>query len=253
MLSLIVWWSGLVLELVILVRGLRARMILKYPYFYAYVLCVFVVSAGLYEGYRVSVHFYEHWYWPTQYATLLTGCGVLLEILDHALESYAGARRLLRGLCLGIFGTFFCYIGVKVVRHALWSTLVTSAEMERDLRVVQAVFLAAILGVVFYYGINLGRNVKGMILGFGAYVGISVMTLAIVAVSGNRFVTAWELLQSGSYLFALGVWTVTLWSYAPNPAPERVDRMELDYAELASRTRQSLEAIRSELKGATRQ
>jgi hypothetical protein len=241
-LSLILWWTGLALEFAILFRGLRAKMISRYPYFYAYVLCVFVVSAGLYVGSQLSPGFYNRWYWPTQFVTLVMGCGVLLEILERTLESYAGARRLLRSLCLAFMVAVMCYGAVKVASGTLLSNLGSSAEVERDLRAVQVIFLVAMLAVVSYYRIRFGRNVRGLVLGFGTYVGISMIALAIFAVFGPRFQKIWGHLQSSSYLFALAVWTFALWSYAPNPVPGRGGP---DYEELAGQTREKLEALRN--------
>jgi len=39
--------------------------------------------------------------------------------------------------------------------------------VEKDFLTVQAVFFLGILGVIFYYGLPLGRNIKGIILGYG--------------------------------------------------------------------------------------
>ena len=245
MLSLIIWWMGLILEFAILARGLRTRAITKYPYFYVYIFCVFGVSLGLYAAYRVSPSLYGQWYWRTQFVTLLVGCGVILEILERILESYAGARRFLRALCLGILAAVIGYAALKVALGAVRLNPVTFAGMERDLRAVQAVFLATILLVVFYYAIHLDRNAKGLILGFGVYVGVSLMTLAVVAVFDERFQNVTGFLQSASYLFALGVWTIALWSYAPHAIPER-GQSEPDYEELANDTRERLEALRNQ-------
>ena len=238
------WLMGLALEVVILLRGLRAGMITKYPCFYAYICCVFGVSAGLYVGSRVSPEFYQRWYWPTQYVTLVLGCGVILEILEDSLESYAGARRFLRTLCIGVVAAAVCYFGVRATSGSLFSN-VTSDLLERDLRAVQAVFLAIMLIVVFHYRISLGRNAKGLILGLGTYVGISLMTLAIFAVFGSSYKDISAVLQSGSYLFALLVWILALWSYAPNPVTDRTSRGDPDYEQLAGETREKLEALRS--------
>jgi hypothetical protein len=251
-LSLILWWSGLALEIVILVRGLQTRAITKYPYFYVYILCVFGVSTGLYATYSVSPTIYSHWYWRTEFATLLAGCAVILEILEHALESYAGARRFLSGLCVAILAAVVGYAALKVALGAVRLTPVTEAGMERDLRTVQAIFLATILAVVFYYGIGLGKNLRGLILGFGEYVGVSLMTLAVLSFRGHRFENISGPLQSGSYLFALGIWAVALWSYAPNPPAGPGGRLELDYDQLAQETREKLKALRDHFDGSPR-
>jgi hypothetical protein len=242
-LSLVLWWLGLALEFVILFRALRARMVTRYPYFYAYVLCVFAVSAGLYLSLKAP-HFYARWYWPTQFVTLLMGCGVILEVVEHSLESYAGARRFLRSVCLGVIAALVVYTGMKLVSGAPWDTIVNSAAMERDLRAVEAIVLAAILVIISYYRIYLGKNAKGLLLGLGAYVAMSLIALAIYGAFGQSVLKLSATLQSGSYLFALAVWTAALWSYAPNPVPVQHAGMGNDYDQLADETREKLKALR---------
>jgi hypothetical protein len=246
MLSLLVWSLGLLLELAILIRAVAKRTLTKFPYFHVYIFCVFCVSAGLGLPYSVSPEFYYKWYWPTEFATLMAGCGVILEILRHALDSYPGAERLARLASLGCFGATFCYVVLRAAtRPDVASSLAVTVELERDLRVVQALLLAAILVILFYYGIAIGKNVKGLILGFGAYVGTSLMALALRAFLGPRFNSSWEILQSGAYLFALTVWMVALWSYVPQPAPADRVRMDGDYEALAGATRDILNSLRS--------
>lgn len=234
--TFLIWWSGLVLELIILFRGLRAGMIKKYPYFYGYIVCVFAVSAGLYVGYRASPVFYRKWYWPTQFATLVAGFGAILAIAENALETYPGAKRFLRLSSYAVLVVVFGSVGLKALGPSG-----NTAEMERDLRCVEALLLITIGGIAAYFGIRLGKNLKGLILGFSAYVGVSLMTLALVVAAGQRLQHVWAILQSGSYLLALAIWAVALWSYVPNPV---ASRSGVKYEMLASRTEAKLKAVR---------
>ena len=252
MLSLLLWRAGLVVEVLILIRAVRSRMVTKFPYFYAYIFCVCFVSLVLYIGYALSHGFYNRWYWPTQFATLVAGCGIVLEVVRHAFECYPGAERLARLACLGVFGATFCYVGLKVVTKAELTPLAVTVELERDLRVIEALLLVTILTIVFYYGIALGRNLVGLIVGFGAYVGVSLVTLAIRAFLGYRFNAVWVGLQSGTYLLSLMVWAVALWSYSPQPVPVDRTRLDGDYEALAGATREILSSLRSYFKRTAR-
>lgn len=252
MLSLLLWRAGLVVEVLLLIRAARSRMVTRFPYFYAYLFCVFGVSVVLYIGYALSHGFYNRWYWPTQFATLVAGCGVILDVVRHAFGFYPGAERVARLACLGIFSATFCYVGLKVAMRAELTPLAVTVELERDLRVIEALLLVTILAIVFYYGISLGRNLVGLIVGFGAYVGVSLVTLAIRAFLGYRFNAVWVGLQSGTYLLSLIVWTVALWSYYPQPVPTDRTRLEGDYEALAGATREMLSFLRSYFKGTAR-
>src|SRR5271155_5207842 len=251
MLSLLLWPAGLLVELLLLVRSVQTKNLTKYIYFYAYILCVFIVSAGLFIG-RSRVEFYEAWYWPTQFATLAMGCAVVLEIVRQALAAYPGAERFARRASCAVFAVTFCYVEWHVVRRTEWSTAAATVELERDLRVIEALVLATVLAIVFYYRIELGRNVTGMIVGFGAYVGVSLTTLALRSFVGPRFDTAWALLQSASFVFGAAVWTVALWSYSPNPAPPPTERNDAGYDALVHGTRAQLQSVRSSLRGVAR-
>jgi hypothetical protein len=250
MLSLLLWPAGLLLEFVLLVRSIQTKTFGKYIYFYAYISCVFIVSAGLFIG-RSKLEFYDAWYWPTQFATLALGFGVVLEIVRQALAAYPGAERFARRASCAVFVVTFCFVEWRVARRITWSTGEATVELERDLRVVEALVLATVLAIVFYYRIELGKNVTGMIVGFGAYVGVSLTTLALRSFLGPRFDSVWGGLQTASYFFALIVWTVALWSYNPNPKPPPSGRDGGGYEALVHGTRAQLESVRSNLRGVT--
>jgi hypothetical protein len=209
-------------------------------------LCVAAGSLGLYPLYGTPV--YTKYYWPVHLVTTVAGCAVVLEILTLALASYAGAARFLRRLCMLLLGAVVCYGWARVALGGLN----TAARTERDLRLVEAVFLAAMLLVANYYSIRLGRNLKGLILGFGGYVGISLIALSQFIATGPPFLKLLlGYLQTGAYVLALVIWTVALWSYAPNPVPER-RAIEPDYEILALQTRERLKEIGDQLKGTAR-
>jgi hypothetical protein len=247
---MMLWWAGLVLELVILGRMLRTRTFKTYPVFYFYMASVFAISGGLYLLYRAfpnNTALYGRWYWRTQLSTLVIGYGVIMDLSRKALAAYPGAERFVRATGLVIFATVFFVVGShQIVAHS-WSLDVLTADLERYLRVVEALFLATILAVLSYYRIAIGRNLAGLLLGMGIYVGVSVITLALLQFVGPRFESSWKLLQSSSYLFALAVWTAAFWSYSPDPPPDTPNVPSSDYQALAGHTREKLEALRSHL------
>jgi hypothetical protein len=251
MLSLLLWPAGLLIELLLLVRSVQTKNLTKYIYFYAYILCVFIVSAGLFIG-RSRVEFYEAWYWPTQFATLAMGCAVVLEIVRQALAAYPGAERFARVASCVVFAATFCYVEWHVARRTVWSTSNATIELERDLRVIEALVLATVLAIVFYYRIELGKNVTGMIVGFGAYVGASLTILELRSFVGPRFDPVWPILQTTAYFFALIVWTVALWTYSPNPDPPGGGGGSAGYDALVDGTRARLDSVRSQLGGVAR-
>src|SRR5438045_1760326 len=82
---------------------------------------------------------------------------------------------------------------------------------------------------VWLCAIPLGRNLSGILLGYGLFVGISVIQLTFVTNTASRFNRFWAHVSPGSYLMVLGLWALHLWSYAPNPEPKRAVRLEEQY------------------------
>lgn len=232
--------------------GIWTASFRKYPFFYAYISCVLVKSLLLHFVFTSSLDLYRVWYWRTDILTLVAGCGILLDISEHVLSPYPGAERLARLAGLLAFGIIFSFILAYpwiVPGSSLAGTMV---ELERDLRGVQAIFLFGILAVVFHYGIAMGRNVKGMIFGYGLYVGTSLMTLATQSYVGTSFYEIWKVVQPLSWNISLVVWASALWSFYPNPAPRHAGRLEDDYEVFASRTRNTVGVMRSYLSKAPR-
>jgi hypothetical protein len=253
-LGLVIWPVGLLLEAVILCRMLYSRSFKSYPTFYLYVLSVFLVSGVLYLLYWIPGDHhavYTKWYWPTQLLTLVIGYGVILEFAHSSLSSYPGADRFVRTLGFAIFFFIFALVGVHFFANQTWSLNALYSDLEKYLRVVEALFLAATLLVLSYYRINIGRNLTGIVVGLGSYVAASITLLALVKYVGPNFYALWETLQSASYLIALAVWTRALWSYAPMPSPI-IFASSGNYDQLAGQTRAELESLRDYFGGGAR-
>ena len=57
----------------------------------------------------------------------------------------------------------------------------------------------------------------------------------------------WSLIEQLSYVAALVIWLVALWSYCANPVPEATIGPDGDYEALAARTRNMVGAANTEL------
>jgi hypothetical protein len=248
--SRIIWYLGPCLQALILFRGFRSRTLLKYPFFHTYVAsgCLSTIFLYAYYVWRRDLGAYEHAYWIVQFCTLMIGCGIVLEIFRHILAPYPGADKFATIVALATFGAIFCFALTYQFVAPEWASAKGSAlEIERDVRTVQAIFLFVILAVVSYYRIPIGKNLKGMISGYGLYIVTSLFTLAIRAYAGARFNSMWTVIQPFSFDLSLTIWLIALWSYHPSPAPDPNIPLGKDYDELAARTRRALTAMRSHL------
>jgi hypothetical protein len=253
MLILIIWAAGVVLESLVLFRGWRAKLLARYPFFCAYNICVLAASLGAYAVYTENLQSYRRYYWGADLLTLTVGCGIILEIFKQVLEPFPGAHAFARNAGLVVFG---CILGFSAILSPLISSssaLETALIFERNLRAVQAIFLFGILAVISYYRIEVGKNMKGMIAGYGLYIGMSLVSLALGTYAPRRFDAIAEIVQPLSYDASLLIWSVTLWGYHPNPMPQSDIGLEADYEALAARTKSIFGTLRSHLGKAARQ
>jgi hypothetical protein len=243
MLSRVIWSAGILMEALLLMRACKARLLGKYSLFYLYSSAVLLMAVLL-----VFPTPYANWYWQMQFLTLIIGYGILLEILDHVLAPYPGAERFARLSGMVAFAGILCFALLHPLIRSQWSADGAMVDLERDLRTVQAIFLCGLLCVIFYYGIAIGRNMKGMMIGYGLYIATSLVSLAVRAYAGTSFFDEMhKVIQPLSFDVSLVIWLAALWAYHPNPAPEPGIRLETDYEACVAKTRSLMGGMRSSL------
>ncbi len=254
MLSLTIWWCAILLEALLLFRGFKAKLFSRYPNFYLYVLSLFLSDGLLYLAYRFKPALYVKWIWYPGFLVLFLGCGILLEIFRHVLSRYAGVERFARIGGFTILGAVLCFAILypifapsDAVARALY------VRLQRDFLTVQAILLFGVLQLIAYYGVTMGRNLKGMILGYGQCTGTTLVMLALQAYIGHRFEATWNLVQQLSYTAALAIWLGNLWSYCADTVPNETIAVEADYDVLVARTRNMVGAASTELVKVNRQ
>jgi hypothetical protein len=219
MLSQIIWWIGSLLEALILFRGFRARILATYPFFYAQLALVFIVGFSIYAGSVVDPASYGRWYWAGQFLTMFVACGIILEILRNPLARYTFLKTFTKTVRLVLFAAVFCFVTVYLMIPAVRRVETTNVLFERDFRAFQAILLLTILGGIFFHRVPIGRNVKGMFLGYGLYVATSLIALSVRLYEGPGFDLRWYFLQPLSYTISVAIWAFSLWTYHPDPAP----------------------------------
>ena len=247
MLGLIIWVVGIAVEALLLYRALWSRLASKYPNFYIYALSLFLADAILYFFYYSRPILYAQWTYYAGFLVLFLGCGVILEVFRQVLSHYAGAEKLARAVSFAVFGAILVF----AIAYPIWSPNRSVVPriyiaVQRDFLFAQALSLLALLQVISYYRIPMGRNLKGMVLGYGQCIGVTLITRALQTYIGSGFGGA-SMIQQVSYLTALVIWLVALWSYGPSPVPETKIRTDADYDALALKTRTMVSAAGAQL------
>jgi len=254
MLTQMIWWSGVVLAFLVLLRGMRVGMFYRFPYFYAYLSFVFLQSLALLAIFHRYPTLYGNAYWYCEFASLLLGSLVIFEIYRVALRPYPGTARIARNLLFFVFALTFAKVLVNQSLGSVYWPATTTAELERNLRIVQACAILAVGVVMLIYAIPRNRNLKGILAGYGLFVACSVIQLSLLSYLGSSFNLLWSYIYPFSYLVVLCIWTATLWSPATEPVSPRA-ALHLgveDHSSLIARSKQDLQGVDLGVPGAFR-
>jgi hypothetical protein len=252
MLTQLIWAIGISLEVLVLLRGARERLIIKFPLFYTYLAYVLLSDLIMFFPYRTSSVIYARIYWPAQFLGLLIGCVIIFEIYRVGLRAFPGTARMARNLLLFVFAMVFAKALVTGLNGASWWSAATNIELERNLRIVQSCALLALVAAFLLYAIPLGRNLKGILLGYGIFLGVSVVQLTFMNLFGVKIEAIWPYLQPVSYLLVLCIWTTGLWSLSEEPTARHAIRLEDDYRMLHAATQRRFRQSRAALSKAVR-
>jgi hypothetical protein len=235
-----IWWAGIVLEALILARSVKDGLIKRYPFFYTYVAWVLVVSLLRFGCYETQPSAYQAVYWYTELPSVLVGYGVILEIYKRCLANHPGVARLARNALLFLLVATLAKVAVGTLASPFGSLAYGTARLGRDLRYVEVTLWVAMLALFSRYRIPAGRNLKGLIGGYGLFIAMSVVNLALIFQPESRLWPLARQLPSLAYLLTLTIWCAALWSYKPEPAAPPEDQIERDYQVLEARLRTTL-------------
>jgi hypothetical protein len=244
-LSQAIWWACNLTLALILLRAWRGRFFGRYPYFYGYVACVFCVSLLRFYLWTVFPQAYRPGYWISEALSVVAGFGVTWEIYAHVLAPYHGVNRMARSILGVLLGLVLAKAFVELWRDTLRGLGRTTVELEGNLRVVQALLLLAILGLVVQYAVPMGRNIRSMLVGYAFYIGCKAVALSLQPRWGDGPGTVLDLVHRLGYSVALATWVVGMWSYSPNPAPD--NSLECDYERVSEHTIRALGKLRNHL------
>ena len=253
MLNHAIWLVCIALEVFVLARGFRAQLWARYHFFFAYLAFVLfedIVSLFFFRFDNPNSLTYRYIYWSTEFICVLLGCGVVFEVYRVTLARFPGTARMARNVLTLVFMLAVAKGIANAWDSGMWWLEGNTRAIEQMVRTVEFAAILAIVCVFLLYSIPVSRNLRGILIGYGSFVGIRVLSLPFVPRQGQDF---WSYIYSGCYLVALSVWLVMLWSYSESPSPDRmVDQLEIDYQRAVAATRRRLEAARGQLAKAAR-
>jgi hypothetical protein len=251
MLILCIWWAGILLELLLLIRGVQGKLLPRFPLFFSYIFFVFLQSIVLFAIRHWAEPLFKPAYWICQYIALVAGSLLVFEIYRVALRAYPGTSRMARNALFFVFALAVAKVLVYQSNGTLKWLAHAPMELERNVRVVQAFAVLAIACVLLLYAIPCSRHLKGILMGYGLLVGSSVFDLSLLSYFGDSFKMVWTYVQITSYLFFLLIWLVALWSPALEPLARSAPASD-NYSEISSDTQEQLAKLRFGLRRAAR-
>jgi hypothetical protein len=247
MLDEFIRWGGVTIEILLLVRGQQTRLLSRYPAFYFYMFFVLSQSFLRLYVYHWKFSLYAYTYWSTEFIGILVGCGVVFEIFRVGLRAYTGASRMARTSLLLLFLVALVVAAASTASDPRWWAEAAITELQRAMRLVQAFSLFVLVLLCLHYSIPFGRNLRGILFGYGLFVAGSVIWLTFAYTGSGRFRNFWFYLYPLSYDISLFVWIGHLWGYRPNPQTKESAQFERQYERIAAATKTRLQEARSYL------
>jgi hypothetical protein len=247
MVNQVLWWCNIALECLLIVRGIRGKLAARYQVFYSYVSFVLFQELLRFATYQWHQQLYRNVYWTTEFLAVMLGCAVVFEIYRVGLSAYPGAARMARNALALVFALALAKALANTANDPRWWVDATYRSIEGTLRTVQAVAIIALVALFLFYSIPFGRNLRGILLGYGAFIAVSVVSLTLSRAGASMPEDIWSYVFPASFLIALCLWATHLWSYSPNPVPKRAVRLEQEYLRVAAATRRRLQDARGYL------
>jgi len=255
MMTDVIWWSAIVLGATLLLRGRKTKLIRSYPLFYGYIGCVLAIDLLRFVCYRLNGDFYQRFYWYTECLGILASYAVILEIYKRSLKFRPGAARLAQTLLLSALFVTVAAVAANAYASGFRSWPRAVADLGCYLRYVEGGLLVVVLFLLGILRIFLGRNLRGLLTGYGFMVGMDVMNLALLFHDGNKLSLLSLLLRRllpVTWVIALIIWSVALWWPKPGPSQPVENEIERDHEVLAAKTRAILARVTNRLVRAMR-
>lgn len=210
---------GLLLQAALLWRLLKTPLRSQYPYLVAFVSYSLMRDLALFPIAWYRAAWFPWAYWRAETVALFLGFAVNWEFFRHVfphdsvLHEIATKALVLAGLCL--LPTVILLVGSQA-SSSRYAYSYVSPVFVQYVTLVQALLLIGPAAVAWYYRLSLGRNVRGLGLGFGVYLSVHSINVANAQMF-RGFFRWWQLLSPITFLGMTAIWLWSFWNFVPSP------------------------------------
>jgi hypothetical protein len=217
--------TAVVLEGLLLWRLSKRKLWSRYPCLLLFVVYDFSCNLFLFPINRYKPEWFAGVYWRIESISLFFRLFVNLEffrgVLGRRSTLYDISWKALLALELIVVPAILV-LGWSQASSLHYEYLYLSPLIVQYFSLFQALLLLTPAAVAWYYRLPLGRNVRGLGLGFGMYLLVCTLNFAsLQAVQG--FFPYWQLLTPISFIAMIAVWLWAFWEYAPTPDPAPIE------------------------------
>jgi hypothetical protein len=223
--------------------SLRRGLFARFPGFFSYL--TLSTSLGFLRLYTYTFSRSAHLelYWWTQFLILASEFIVIWEIFSLSLRHYPGVRKFARMSVTAAFSL----VAVQFIASSLTGQFAKGVMgLERNMRAVEVALLIPLVLLAMYYGLRLGRNLTGLILGYGLYTTSNMVALYLHTALGPGSQIWLNPFRGMCEIFTVLIWLTALRTFYPAPAPA-AQLLEEDYAAVAARTSQLIARARAQI------
>ena len=225
-----VFGLGWFLNLLLLWRCFKTGQWKSYTFFFTCVFYTLLRDSVLFVLVVLQVGGYAKLYWLSYLAEALLWFAVAWEVFRQTFPRGSPLRRIAAGALISAL--FFLALIFYLSSPQPGAYFI--ADFVRKIALSVAAWLLVVLALARYYRMPVGRNTWGIAIGLLVFVSSQIANFAAVDLS-TGFRPIWSLLEPLGFTATLLIWTVTMWSYVPNPRPdvpgEPIQREALSYWE----------------------
>lgn len=224
---------GILVEGLLVWRLLNDRLLNRYPYFSAFILCDLVCNLALISVASLRQEWFRFSSGTALAVSALTGLLIIWEVARVLFPPDSTLRRLAQSTLLALAA-----FGLPAILALAWSQAnsihfsyrYVPPVFEQYLTLAQAILLLAIAAIARYYALPLGRNLRSLVFGFGLYLLLNAINFASLQII-HGFLPYWQLLSPALYIGLLAFWLWSFWEYAPAPSRTTAVRDSLESRE----------------------